>query len=317
MNFPQKQTIEDVLKKHAIRPSKRLGQNFLIDKNVLQKIIEAAKLKPTDIILEIGPGLGILTIELAKRVRKVIAVEKDRQLCTILKNILNAPNVKNVEIIEGDILKIESTFRLDRNESLTNYNYKIVANLPYYIVSPVMRKFLEAENPPQLLVLMVQKEVAQRIVANPPQMNLLAVAVQFYAQPKIISYVSKNSFWPRPKVDSAIIKIVPRKLSKDYSLRRTYRRPSGHGVPLRGTNEAEIEGSRLAGATDLILRANNSSIDTKLFFQLVKSGFSSKRKMLKNNLKIEKSILEKIGLDPKIRAENLSIEDWIKLSRVV
>jgi len=317
MNFPQKQTIKDVLKKHAIRPSKRLGQNFLIDKNVLQKIIEAAKLKPTDIILEIGPGLGILTIELAKRVRKVIAVEKDRQLCTILKNILNAPNVKNVEIIEGDILKIESTFRLDRNESLTNYNYKIVANLPYYIVSPVMRKFLEAENPPQLLVLMVQKEVAQRIVANPPQMNLLAVAVQFYAQPKIISYVSKNSFWPRPKVDSAIIKIVPRKLSKDYSLRRTYRRPSGHGVPLRGTNEAEIEGSRLAGATDLILRANNSSIDTKLFFQLVKSGFSSKRKMLKNNLKIEKSILEKIGLDPKIRAENLSIEDWIKLSRVV
>jgi len=312
-----KQAIQKILQRYNIHPSRRLGQNFLIDKNVLQKIIEAAKLKPTDIILEIGPGLGILTIELAKRVRKVIAVEKDRQLCTILKNILNAPNVKNVEIIEGDILKIESTFRLDRNESLTNYNYKIVANLPYYIVSPVMRKFLEAENPPQLLVLMVQKEVAQRIVANPPQMNLLAVAVQFYAQPKIISYVSKNSFWPRPKVDSAIIKIVPRKLSKDYSLRRTYRRPSGHGVPLRGTNEAEIEGSRLAGATDLILRANNSSIDTKLFFQLVKSGFSSKRKMLKNNLKIEKSILEKIGLDPKIRAENLSIEDWIKLSRVV
>ena len=221
-----KQTVKELLRKHNIRPSKRLGQNFLIDKDVLKKIIEAAELpasppaspnrgesqgwKPDDIVLEIGPGLGILTLELAKRVKQVIAIEKDRTLCQILENILKSKGINNVKVINKDVLKIASSMLVSRGLK----NYKVVANLPYYITSPVIRKFLECNETRQrymrYMVLMVQKEVAQRIVARPPKMNLLAVAVQFYAQPKIIDYVSKNSFWPQPKVDSAIIKIIPK-----------------------------------------------------------------------------------------------------------
>ena len=222
-----------------------------------------------DVVLEIGPGLGILTIELVKRAKQVVAIEKDKKMCEILKKILK--NYKNIEIINQDILKIASSelVRLPcRQAGLGQKKFKLVANLPYYITSPVIRKFLETENQPQEMILMVQKEVAQRICAKPPHMNLLTIAVQLYAEPKIIGYVSKNSFWPRPKVDSAIIKITPQQIFK---------------------------------------------INPKNFFELVKTGFSSKRKMLKNNLKIEESILENLGLNSKVRAENLSVQDWLKL----
>ncbi len=258
--------MKEISKKYNIKPSKRLGQNFLVDRSILKKIINAADLSSEDTVLEIGPGLGILTIELAKRAEQVIAIEKDKKLCEILKDVLK--NYENVEIINQDALSYE----------LRVTSYKLIANLPYYITSPVIRKFLEAEHKPELMVLMVQKEVAQRICAKPPHMNLLAVAVQFYAKPEIISYVSKKSFWPTPKVDSAIIKIT-----SNVGFKKSY-------------------------------------IDAKKFFKIVKAGFSSKRKMLKNNLsstsleakKIEK-ILEKLGLNPKVRAENLSVEDWVKL----
>jgi len=238
-----------------------MGQNFLIDENVLEKIIESADLDSNDTVLEIGPGLGILTLELAKRVEKVVAVEKDKTLCQVLESILRDNKVYNVEIINEDVLKI-SDFQFS--------NYKLVANLPYYITSPVIRKFLEAEQKPELMVLMVQKEVGQRIMAKPLHMNLLAISVQFYAEPKIISYVSKNSFYPVPKVDSAIIKIIPKQIPE---------------------------------------------IDTEKFFEIVKKGFSAKRKMLKNNLSgID---FDQIGLNPKIRAENLSIADWIKIYETI
>ena len=251
---------------------KHLGQNFLTDKDVLKKIIDAADLKSSDIILEIGPGTGILTFELAKRVKQVIAVEKDKRMCEILENELNVRNVRNVKIINKDILKIEDVARLYVGRA-TSYipNYKIVANIPYYLTSPLIRKFLEAENQPKLMILMVQKEVAQRICAKPPKMSLLSISVQFYAEAEIIAYVSKNSFYPIPKVDSAILKIEPR------------------------------------------MNANLEPNERELFFKLVKQGFSAKRKMLKNNLKINGEILEKINLNPKIRAEGLSVNDWIKL----
>lgn len=261
-------TMREIFKQYNIKPSKKLGQNFLIDKSILKKIINAANLSSDDIVLEIGPGLGVLTIELAKRVKKVIAIEKDRRMCEILKKVLK--NYKNVEIINKDILDVgHSTSHIE--------TYKLIANLPYYITSPVIRKFLETKNKPKLMILMVQKEVGQRICAK-SKMSLLSVAVQFYAKPEIISYVSKKSFWPVPKVDSAIIKIVPRK------------------------------------------SAFRSTLIRDKFFELVKKGFSSKRKMLKNNLsstslgarKIEK-IFGEIGLNPKVRAENLSIQDWLKL----
>ncbi|MFZ5559719.1 MAG: 16S rRNA (adenine(1518)-N(6)/adenine(1519)-N(6))-dimethyltransferase RsmA [Patescibacteria group bacterium] len=269
------QNPKQLLKQFGIKPSKRLGQNFLIDKSILKKIIEASELSPKDIVLEIGPGLGILTLELAKQVKKVIAVEKDRKMCEILKNVLFVEDVINVVVVQGDILQFQQLKQLQQLKQ-----YKLVANLPYYITSPVIRKFLEAENRPELMVLMIQKEVAQRICAKPPHMNLLAVAVQFYASsphqkfgvgtsPKIISYVSKKSFWPIPKVDSAIIKIIPRK------------------------------------------SALLSALFRDKFFELVKAGFSSKRKMLKNN--IPGIDFEKIGLNPKIRAENLLIEEWLRV----
>ena len=286
MDLSSKQTIKTLFKEHNIKPLKRFGQNFLVDRSVLKKIINAAELSSRDIIFEIGSGMGILTIELAKRVKQVIAVEKDRKMCEILQEILDARNIRNVRIVNKDILKIEN-WKFTENWKLKIDNYKVVANLPYYTTSPVIRKFLETKRQPELMVLMVQKEVAQRICAKPPHMNLLAVAVQFYAspphqkfgsggKPEIISYVSKKSFWPKPKVDSAIIKIVPQKTPK---------------------------------------------IDTEKFFKLVKKGFSAKRKMLINNLsrelKIEnyklKIVFDQVGLGQKLRAENLSVDDWLKL----
>lgn len=186
---------KNILNSLDIKPSKGLGQNFLVDKNALNKIIKAADIKSNDVILEIGPGLGVLTKELAKRAKKVIAVEKDKKMIAVLRETLK--DYKNVEIINADALKVK----------LDTKNYKVVANLPYYITSPVIRKFLESENQPNTMILMVQKEVGQRICSKPPDMNLLAISVQIYSKPEIVSYISKNSFWPKPKVDSAIIKI--------------------------------------------------------------------------------------------------------------
>ncbi len=278
MNLSSKRNIKNLLKKYQIKPSKRLGQNFLIDKEALKKIIKAADLKSGDIVLEIGPGLGTLTTELAKRANKVIAIEKDPNLTRILNNELRIMNIKNVEIVRGDILKLNP-------KPYPLKPYKVVANLPYYIVSPVIRQFLELVDiryQPTEMVLMVQKEVGQRICAKPPDMNLLAVSVQFYAEPKIISHISKKSFWPSPKVDSAIIKIIPRQFRVPVSRQFCER-----------------------------------------FFRIVKAGFSQPRKQLINNLsrvlRIDKmrggDWLQKNKIQPTQRAETLSVENWVKLTR--
>ncbi|MBX4189954.1 16S rRNA (adenine(1518)-N(6)/adenine(1519)-N(6))-dimethyltransferase RsmA [Candidatus Parcubacteria bacterium] len=173
---------------------KSLGQNFLINQGIVQKIIDAAELSKEDVVLEVGPGTGILTRELEKLAGKVIAVEKDRRAIDQLRQ-----DLPNVEIIEKDVL--EFTPELD--------SYKIVANLPYYITSHFLRIALEDWPAPKLMILMVQKEVAQRIMAQPPDMNLLALSVQMYAKPEIISHVSRGSFRPMPNVDSSVIKLVP------------------------------------------------------------------------------------------------------------
>jgi 16S rRNA (adenine1518-N6/adenine1519-N6)-dimethyltransferase len=245
--------------RYKIKPIKRLGQNFLIDKQVIKKVIRAANLHSRDIVLEIGPGTGVLTQEIAKTVKKVIAVEKDPRMCKVLEKALK--DFKNVEIINTDIL----------NYQLQTTNYKLIANLPFYIAAPVIRKFLEIKNPPKEMILIIQKEVAQRICAKPPKMSILAVSVQFYAKPKIISYVSKKSFYPQPKVDSAIIKITP------------CAKPS--------------------------LAQNKDK-----FFRIVKAGFSHPRKQLVNNLPKNLNINKKLQQS---RAENLSIDDWIDLSKMV
>jgi len=306
MNLTSPTVIKELLEKYNAKPSKGLGQNFLIDKNILDKIIAAANIKPSDTILEVGPGLGVLTQELAKHAKKVIAIEKDKTMIEILKETLK--DFDNVEVIEGDILKIDFTTSSLREYSNTRSNlkvqiasspdgslpagrqarnyetagYKLVANIPYYLTSPLIRKFLEAENQPSEMVLMMQKEVAQRICAKPPQMSLLAVSVQFYADPKIVSYVSKNSFWPAPKIDSAIIKITPH---SDSSLREAERR-------------------------------------SNLFFKIVKAGFAQPRKQLVGNLSKNLNLskeqvnewLSKNNINPTQRAETLSVENWKNLA---
>ncbi len=322
--------IKRIFKECQIKPNKLLGQNFLIDRAVLKKIIAAADLSKDDIVLEIGPGLGILTEELAKHVGQVVAVEKDKKMAEIVRNIIKDKNVKNVEIVEGDILKINPSVLAfshpERSEgSLANAsanklrdssprqggaqndihcNYRVVANIPYYLTSHLIRKFLESDNQPQEMILMVQKEVTQRICAKPPEMSLLAVAVQFYAQPKIVSYVSKNSFWPRPKVDSAIIKITL------------------YATPIHGFHTDDTDNIICVGASALLETERRKRAFRVQFFRVVRAGFAHPRKQLINNLsqglKIDRvkisETLKKIGLAPEQRAETLSVNDWIKLS---
>ena len=281
-------TIKELLKRHKTVLKDRLGQNFLLEKRVAVKMLGAAELSLKDTVLEIGPGIGTLTKELAKNAGRIIAVEKDPTMVEILKETLQG--FKNVEVTRGDILKLNPlSLRYGKRNKSKDGGYKVVANLPYYITSPVIRMFLEVKNQPELMVFMVQKEVAQRICAKPPDMNLLAVSVRFFAEPKIVSFVRKGAFWPKPKVDSAILKITPRKSNS----------PSQ-------THHGEI------------LIADNT-----LFFKIVKAGFKQPRKQLANNftqgLKLSRKEVEAwlngVSIQPAQRAETLSLEDWVALTK--
>jgi len=198
-----------LLRRFGLRARKGLGQHFLIDEEALKLIIVAAELTPTDVVMEIGPGLGVLTRELAKQVGWVVAIELDNKLADILRQTLSSFN--NVTIINEDVLKVDPEALLQeyfRPEVSSSYNYKMVANLPYYIASPVLRHFLEASVKPQTMVVMMQKEVAEEIVAKPGRMSLLSVSVQLYGEPTIVGYVPADCFYPAPEVDSAILKIT-------------------------------------------------------------------------------------------------------------
>lgn len=266
------------------KAKKSLGQNFLINPGILDKIVSVAEINPDDIILEIGPGKGTLTKLLADKAKKVITIEKDSRLINPLKESFK--DFSNIEIIENDILKFNPA-----HCSLITDHYKVVANIPYYITSNLLRIIFEEWPRPELIVLTVQKEVAKRIVAKPPDMSLLALSVQFYSEPKIIGYISRGSFRPMPKVDSAIIKLTPRN--------------NEHGA--MSTADA------------------HRSLLTDHFFKVARAGFSGKRKQLVNNLSknfgmMREDILrlfEKIGLEPSIRAENLSLKQWIELSKFI
>ncbi len=284
MNLLSVNEIKTLLSKYETRPSKRLGQNFLIDKNILNKIIESADIKSNDIILEVGPGIGTLTQELAQRAKKVIAVEKDKTMIEILKETLKGFN--NIEIIQGDILKIDY-LKLIENCKLKIENYKIVANIPYYLTSPLIRMFLESVKPPHDFVLMLQKEVAQRICSKPPNMSLLAVSVQFYAEAKIISYVSKNCFWPSPKIDSAIIKITPNKNNKNIDADLFFK----------------------------IVKAGFSQPRKQLGNNLLALNKIEGSKIIKIERKKINKWLLKNKINPKQRAETLGIEDWKNLTK--
>lgn len=189
----------EVLRRHGLRLKKGLGQNFLADPVHLDRIVDAAQLAPADQVLEIGPGVGTLTARLAQRAGQVVAVELDSALLPVLAETL--AGCSNVTVVQGDILA------LDPSALMGGQPFKVVANLPYYITSAAIRHLLTTAAPPDLVVLTVQREVAERIVARPPEMSLLAVSVQFYAEPQMIARIPAGAFIPPPKVDSAILRL--------------------------------------------------------------------------------------------------------------
>lgn len=191
--------VKKTLRQSSIKAKKRLGQHFLVDRTVLETIISAAEVSPKDIVVEVGPGLGILTAELAKKAGNVITIELDTRLASDLKSKLSS--ISNVTIINADILEVNLANLLGKKK-----DYKVVANIPYYITSPILHYFIGSSYKPSMMVVMVQKEVGEAIVAKPGEMTVLSVSVQVYSKPKIISYVSPQSFYPPPKVDSAIIR---------------------------------------------------------------------------------------------------------------
>lgn len=189
--------ISSLLKQHGIRANKKLGQNFLQDPFALASITSAAEIQPTDTVLEIGPGLGSLTRYLAKSAQQVVAVEIDREMLPPLRMVTSDYN--NINIIHGDILE------LSPKELIQEPNYLVVANIPYYITSAIIRHLLENEPKPRRIVLTIQKEVAMRICAEPGDMSLLALSVQVYGKPRIAKRISAGAFFPAPKVDSAVL----------------------------------------------------------------------------------------------------------------
>lgn len=248
-----------------MKPKKYLGQNFLKSKIIANQIIQAANVQKNDVVLEVGPGRGILTEILVQKAKKIIAIEKDKELADFLMDKFK--NLKNLSIIHDDILKFQvSGFRLQA--------YKIVANIPYYITSHFLRKFLESEYQPSLMALMVQKEVAERIIAKDGKESILSISVKAYGQPEVIATVPARFFSPAPKVDSAIILI--KNISRDFFVQ--------------------------------------NKITEEKFFKILKQGFCHKRKLLKKNLTISEKVLEKCGIPSLARAEELSLKNWKCLS---
>jgi 16S rRNA (adenine1518-N6/adenine1519-N6)-dimethyltransferase len=188
-----------VLDQYGLQPKKSLGQNFIYDENVLARITAAANLQAADNVLEIGPGLGSLTRHLAQAAGRVVAVELDDRLLPILQGELAA--LPNVEIVHADILNV------DPADWFGDILYKVVANVPYYITGAILRHLLGGRSKPTLMVMTVQKEVAERLTAEPGEMSLLAVSVQFYGRPAVVEEIKAGAFWPRPEVDSAVVRI--------------------------------------------------------------------------------------------------------------
>ena len=255
------------------RRRKALGQHFLTDTSILDRIVDASELSSDDAAVEVGPGKGVLTRRLVGKCRSVTAVEMDRTLADSLPARLGHPN--NLTVIAGDGREIDLAALTPNGE-----RYKLVANLPYYAASPILRRFLEAgDRQPTLLVVMLQEEVARSMEAADGRMSLLAVSVHLYGAPSIVCRVPPAAFEPPPKVSSAVIKIVP------------------HQVPA-----LELD-------------------DVDAFFGIVKAGFSSPRKRIRNSLAIGLGIgpgeaertLSKAGIDPVARPENLTLNDWRSL----
>ncbi len=264
----------------AARPRKGLAQHFLTDRGALARIVEAAELGPDDTVVEVGPGHGVLTRELAARVGRVIAIELDAALCRELEREM-AP-LGNVTVVQGNILDTDVAALLSPSGGPPP-SYKVVANIPYYITGAILRFFLEGAQRPSRLVLLVQKEVAQSVAAAPGEMSVIGVSVQLYGAPRVMGRVPAGAFHPRPKVDSAILRI-------------------------------DVYAEPAAGVRD-----------TDAFFRVVRAGFSSRRKQLRNalanGLRVDVGAagrwLAEAGIDATRRPQMLSVEEWARLADVV
>ena len=268
------------MKLEKLKPKKSLGQNFLKDEAVLDRIIKTANLSKEDVVVEIGPGQGALTEKLAQVCGKVIAIEIDERLIEVLHTKL--VDNENIEIIAGDILKINLP-ELISSYGLQDASYKVVANLPYYITSPIIRLLLETKYPPTEMVVMVQKEVAERIVAKKGATSILAVSVQYYAKAEFLFTVFKESFEPMPKVDSAIIRVTRNVERETFSKEETKK----------------------------FFRIVKSGFSAKR-----KTLINN----LSNGLQLEKKLVEEklvsLGFSPNTRAQELGVEDWRKLAEL-
>jgi len=267
--------VKALLRRFDLQPSRGLGQHFLVDGRVLARMVAAAELGPEDLVLEVGAGLGHLTRALAEAAGEVVAVEVDRRLVAALEEVL--ASVPNVRLVVGDILGF------DPAELVGERPYKVVANLPYNITSAVLRHLLEARLPPRCMVVTVQREVAERIVAREGRMSLLAVGVHFYGRPRLLFRIRPGAFYPPPEVESAAVRI------------------DRHPRP-----PVQVD-------------------DVERFFEVVRAGFSQPRKQLRNSLaaglRLEPSFvagaLREAGLDPRLRAERLGLEDWVRVMQVL
>lgn len=272
---------QEVMKHYGLHTKKSLGQNFLTDDNILRKIVEAASINPEVSVIEVGPGIGALTRHLAEAAKKVCALEIDQRLLPILNKTLKS--YSNVEVLHEDVLKADLP-SLIRNHFDTEDEIMVVANLPYYITTPILMRFLTENIPVKGLVVMVQKEVAERIQASPGEKSYgsLSIAVQYKAEPSIVMTVPKTVFVPQPNVDSAVLRL------------------------------------------DVLKEPKVQLKDEAFFYKVVRAAFAQRRKTLQNNLinnllqKNQKEelvkILDKVGIDPGRRGETLSIEEFAKLS---
>jgi 16S rRNA (adenine1518-N6/adenine1519-N6)-dimethyltransferase len=283
--------VRRLLEEWDLRPSKGLGQNFLIDQTALDRIVKAAELTADDIVLEIGPGLGTMTERLAREAGHVTAVEVDGRLLPVLRSVL--ADLDNVTLIQGDILALDPRALVRAavpqppapsiQHPAANMRYKVVANLPYYITSAILRHLFEASLKPRRMIITVQREVAQRIVAKPDQMSLLAVSVQFYGQPRLLFRIRPGSFYPSPGVESAVIQV------------------------------------------DLHIASLLPMEETAAFFRVVRAGFAQRRKQLHNTLAAGLALppdevaarLREVGIDPRRRAQTLSLEEWVAAARAL
>jgi 16S rRNA (adenine1518-N6/adenine1519-N6)-dimethyltransferase len=268
------QSIAALLRAHGLQPRKKLGQNFLADPVALGRIVAAAELSSDDLVVEVGAGVGTLTRLLAEHAGRVVALELDNGLVGILREEL--ADLSNVEICHGDVLGFSTA-------EFPHRGFKVIGNLPYYITSAVLRHFLAHLPRPELMVVTVQREVADRIVAGPGQMSLLAVSVQFYGQPRVVTRVPAGAFYPAPKVDSAVMRID---VGEDPAV------------------------------------SLEEGIDEAWFFRVVRAGFSQKRKMLRNSLSAGLALspaavgalLEAAAVDARRRAETLNLEEWARVA---